>query len=339
MTADAGDSTESMRMGTNAPSSGVGVLDRASALFDALEMGPATAPVLAGRNGFSRPTTYRILRASTKLGLVIPLERKEYALGPRMARLAIAADRDGQMPRTARVQRKLPERCATGVGVLDRASALFDALEMGPATAPVLMKRTGFSQPTTYRLLAALTKLDLVIPLEPRKYALGPRVIRLAIAAHRDGRARRTAQAQRELHELCAAPGIHTARLHQYHGPELICIAQATRGKPSTDGTPLGADRPASDDPVARTALAWQKESAHTDPAQGWIQGTGEYGGRSHIVLAVPVPPAFDRNSAAVLSVYCRMPHTTNPTGVAFPERVVERVIQVAVRLSDWSAS
>ncbi|MBL1115281.1 helix-turn-helix domain-containing protein [Streptomyces sp. 110] len=350
MTADADDSTESMCMGANTPSSGVGVLDKASVLLDALEMGPATVSVLTARSGFSQPTTYRLLRVLTTLGLVIPLEGKEFALGPRVIRLAIAARRDGQVPRTDRVQREPRDLCATGVGVLDRASVVLNALEMGPATPSALAARTSLSRSTTYRLLRALTTLGLVIPLERKKFALGPRVIRLAIAARRDGQVPRTDPVQRELHGLCAAPGIHTARLHQYHGPELICVAQATRRTSPADGIPLGADCPASGDPVARTALAWQKKGAHADPAQdsasalahiwhqGWIQGTGECGGRSHIVLAVPVP-GRGRCSAAVLSVYSRMPPTTNPGAVVFSERVVERVIQVAARLSDWRAS
>ncbi|MEE4597594.1 helix-turn-helix domain-containing protein [Streptomyces sp. DSM 41524] len=171
-----------------------------------------------------------------------------------------------QQPKTRTWQ---PMDHSSGVGVLDKTSALLDALAIGPATAPTLAARTGLTRPTTHRLLCALTKLDLATALG-QTYALGPRAIRLAAAAQRVGQAHRTARIQLEMNKLCATPGVHAARLHQRHGPMLICVARATtRSRSSTHTTLLGAETPIGDDPVALTTLAWQAESVHAESTHG----------------------------------------------------------------------
>lgn len=70
---------------------GVGVLDRSVALLDLLGDGPRTLRWLAGASGLPRPTAYRLLVALEAHRLVARDASGAFALGPRLAELALRA--------------------------------------------------------------------------------------------------------------------------------------------------------------------------------------------------------------------------------------------------------
>lgn len=64
----------------------------------------------------------------------------------------------------------------SGVGVLDKAVAILDALETGPLALGQLVEATGLSRATTHRLAAALERHRLVAREGDGRFALGSRL-------------------------------------------------------------------------------------------------------------------------------------------------------------------
>ena len=82
--------------------------------------------------------------------------------------------------------RRRPSRATTvgtGVGVLDRAIAILDAVEGGSRTFTDLVRATGFSGPTAHRLIKAMEAHGLLSLQRGFGYRLGPRLLRLATVA------------------------------------------------------------------------------------------------------------------------------------------------------------
>lgn len=68
----------------------------------------------------------------------------------------------------------------SGVGVLDRAVAVLDAVEAGPHTFTDIVEATGFSRTTTHRLVKSLVDHELLAFRGGYGYRLGPRLLRFA---------------------------------------------------------------------------------------------------------------------------------------------------------------
>lgn len=64
----------------------------------------------------------------------------------------------------------------SGIGVLDKAVSVLDALEGGPLALAGLVDATGLSRATTHRLAVALEVHGLVRRDETGRFALGPRL-------------------------------------------------------------------------------------------------------------------------------------------------------------------
>lgn len=77
------------------------------------------------------------------------------------------------------------ERTISGVGVVDKAGAVLAALEDGPLGLGALVDATGLSRATAHRLASALEVHGLVRRDGEGRFALGPRVLALAVAAAR----------------------------------------------------------------------------------------------------------------------------------------------------------
>ncbi|MCX4803097.1 helix-turn-helix domain-containing protein [Streptomyces sp. NBC_01214] len=76
------------------PTSGVGVLDKASVVLDIVGAGPTTLVELIARSGYSRATAYRIAHAMERLGLLSRDSRGRFVLGPRLGLLTVEARQD-----------------------------------------------------------------------------------------------------------------------------------------------------------------------------------------------------------------------------------------------------
>src|SRR3954467_11144572 len=96
--------------------------------------------------------------------------------------LLVAADLHSHHPRR---QYRCVEQ-TSGVGVLDKAVRVLAALEAGPAALAELVARSGLARPTAYRLAVALEHHRLVARDPQGRFALGPRLAELSVAAGED---------------------------------------------------------------------------------------------------------------------------------------------------------
>lgn len=207
-------------------------------------------------------------------------------------------------------------RGAGGVQSLDRAIVLLDLLADAGGEVGIsrLAELSGLPLPTIHRLMRTLVTHGYVRQEASRRYALGPRLIRLGESAARQ----LGTWARPQLVELVAAVG-ETANLALLEGDDVVYVAQV----PSTHsmrmftevgrrvfahctgvGKALLAQLPAETvrDILARTGMPAQTPHTLTDPAtllrelaqirqQGYAidDGEQEVGVRC---LAVPVPGA-----------------------------------------------
>jgi DNA-binding IclR family transcriptional regulator len=72
---------------------------------------------------------------------------------------------------------------STGVGVLDRAIAILDAVQHGASTHAAVVKATGMSRTTAHRLLRSLEEHGLLAQGGGRGYRLGPYLLQLAASS------------------------------------------------------------------------------------------------------------------------------------------------------------
>lgn len=75
------------------------------------------------------------------------------------------------------------EHSVSGVGVIDKAAALLDALAETPATLAQLVSRTNMSRATAHRLASALVAHGLIRRDEDGRFALGMALVALGRAA------------------------------------------------------------------------------------------------------------------------------------------------------------
>ena len=75
---------------------------------------------------------------------------------------------------------------SSGVGVIDKAALVMNALEAGPATLAQLVSSTHLARPTAHRIAVALEFHRLVSRDSQGRFVLGPRLSELASAAGED---------------------------------------------------------------------------------------------------------------------------------------------------------
>ena len=75
---------------------------------------------------------------------------------------------------------------SSGVGVLDKAVSVLNAMETGPASLAQLVSATGLARPTAHRIAVALEHHRFVARDAQGRFVLGPRIGELAAAAGED---------------------------------------------------------------------------------------------------------------------------------------------------------
>ncbi|MGV4987380.1 IclR family transcriptional regulator [Streptomyces sp. NPDC001709] len=201
-------------------------------------------------------------------------------------------------------------RQTSGVGVLDKAAALLDIVEGGPATLGDLVTFSGLARPTVHRLAVALERLGLLTRDRHGRWVLGPRLDATAIGVHND---RLAGAAGPVLAELHSGTGLD-ARLYRRREGLQICVAASVGPAGRTGAVPVGAIRPASAGPIAQVLLAWAEpgelsqalNSARFTAAQltvvrrrGWAYGPDPVPPGS-VSYAVPVCAGDGRIAAAL---------------------------------------
>lgn len=143
---------------------------------------------------------------------------------------------------------------SSGVGVLDKAVRVLDALEAGPASLATLVQATGLARPTAHRLAVALEHNRLVSRDTRGRFVLGPRLAELASAVGED---RLLAVAGPVLIHLRDTTG-ESAQLYRRQGDSRICVAAAERSSGLRDTVPVGAALPMTAGSGAHVLLAWE---------------------------------------------------------------------------------
>jgi DNA-binding IclR family transcriptional regulator len=144
---------------------------------------------------------------------------------------------------------------SSGVGVLDKAVLVLNALEAGPASLAQLVQTTGLARPTAHRLAVALEHHRLVHRDTQGRFILGPRLAELAAAAGED---RLLAVAQPILTQLRDLTG-ESAQLYRRQGDARVCVAAAERMSGLRDTVPVGSTLPMTAGSAAQILLAWEE--------------------------------------------------------------------------------
>lgn len=206
----------------------------------------------------------------------------------------------------------------SGVGVVDKTSAILSVLEKGPATLAELVTDTHLARPTVHRLCLALEHHHLVGRDARGAFVLGRRFLELAAAVGED---RLVAAAQPILDALRDRTG-ESAQLFRPHGEHRICIAAADRPMGLRDSIPVGTTMTMSAGSAAQVLLAWEEpdrmhailEGARFTAAdlarvreQGYSESAGEreagvagvsapvWGSSGQVVAAVSISGPIDR--------------------------------------------
>src|SRR5215217_149239 len=176
---------------------------------------------------------------------------------------------------------------SSGVGVIDKAALVLDALEAGPTTLAQLVASTGLARPTVHRLALALAHHRLVGRDIQGRFVLGSRIVELASAAGED---RLIAAAGPVLLSLRDATG-ESAQLFRRQGDWRVCVASAERPVGLRDTIPVGTQLSMKAGSAAQCLLAWEDhdrllkrlQSARFTPTvlagvrrRGWAQSLGE---------------------------------------------------------------
>ncbi|MCW2947863.1 MAG: IclR family transcriptional regulator [Actinoallomurus sp.] len=144
---------------------------------------------------------------------------------------------------------------SSGVGVLDKAVLVLNALEAGPASLAQLVQTTGLARPTAHRLAVALEHHRLVHRDTQGRFILGPRLAELSAAAGED---RLLAVAQPILTHLRDLTG-ESAQLYRRQGDARVCVAAAERMSGLRDTVPVGSALPMTAGSAAQILLAWEE--------------------------------------------------------------------------------
>ncbi len=142
----------------------------------------------------------------------------------------------------------------TGVGVLDRAVAVLEAVENGAHSYTAIVEATGFTRPTTHRMVKALEAHGMLAVVPGLGYRLGPRLLRLASSAMRDVPLRDLAHPV--LEHLAATTGEST-QLYIPDQLRRVCIDAVESQSELRTIVPIGASLPLTAGSAGRVFLAW----------------------------------------------------------------------------------
>lgn len=142
----------------------------------------------------------------------------------------------------------------SGVGVLDKAVKILDALENGPSTLGQLVAATGLARPTAHRLAIALERHRFVLRDQHGRFILGSRFAELATAAGED---RLLTAAGPILQTLLDRTG-ESAQIYRRQGDQRVCIAAVERTSGLHDSIPVGAMLSMQAGSAAQILVAWE---------------------------------------------------------------------------------
>lgn len=197
----------------------------------------------------------------------------------------------------------------SGVGVLDKAVVVLDALAAAPSTLTELMAATGLPRATAYRLATALEAHRLVARDSAGRFCLGGKVAELARGGA--GVSDLAPAAVERLRDVTS----ESAQVYVRQGDQRVCVAAAERPTGLRDSVPVGAVLPLTAGSAAQVFLAWSadgdrsrllSQAAFTDRQlslvrrRGWAESVGE---RESGVASVSAPVLVGDQLVAAISV------------------------------------
>ncbi len=204
----------------------------------------------------------------------------------------------------------------SGVGVLDKAFAVVDALEAGPLPLAGLVEASGLSRATAHRLAVALEAHGMVRRTGDGRFSLGPRLAGLALAD----------LAHPALERLRDQTG-ESVQLYVRRGDRRLCVASLESPHGLRTIVAVGASLPL-DVGSAGKVLRGDAEAAR----RGWAQSVEE---REPGVASVSAPVLDDEGRmVAAVSVSGPIGRTTRSPGRRYAPAVVSAAGAVARAMS-----
>ncbi|MHA3704403.1 IclR family transcriptional regulator [Jatrophihabitans sp. YIM 134969] len=160
----------------------------------------------------------------------------------------------------------------SGIGVLDKAVAVLDAVTAEPVTLGQLVDRTGLPRATAHRLATALEKHRLVARDADGRYVVGERAAELA-AARPDSLLTNAAPVLATVRDSCG----ESAQLYRREGHERVCVAVAERTHGLRTTVPVGARLPLTAGSGAQVLVAWWDD----EPAVAEVLTQAQYTART----------------------------------------------------------
>ena len=209
----------------------------------------------------------------------------------------------------------------SGIGVLDKAVSVLDAVEAGPRSLAGLVEATGLSRATAHRLAVALEVHGLLGRDAAGRFVLGPRLTGLDLPA----------LARPALEALRDATG-ESAQLYVRRGDRRLCVASLESPHGLRTIVPVGASLPL-DVGSAGKVLRGEPETLQ----RGWAQSVEERE-RGVASVSAPVRDAGGEVVAAV-SVSGPIERTTRSPGRRYAPAVVEAAGELGQALQRQTSS
>ena len=218
----------------------------------------------------------------------------------------------------------------SGVGVIDKAMVILEAVEQAPRSLGELVEATGYSRATAHRLAVALEVHGLIRRDEDGRFTLGVRLIALGRAAA-EGIPLAEA-ALPALTRLRDETG-ESVQLYVREGDRRVCIAALESPHGLRTIVPMGASLPL-DVGSAGAILSSPLGTESVPNRRRWAQSVGE---REAGVASVSAG-VLDADGVAVAAVSVSGPieRTTRQPGARYGDAVVEaaRSIERAIGLT-----
>jgi DNA-binding IclR family transcriptional regulator len=145
----------------------------------------------------------------------------------------------------------------SGVGVLDRCTAILSAVENGARSFTDIVGATALTRPTAHRLILGLEDHGFLVHVGGFGYVLGPRLLALATTAMRELPLRELAHPT--LERLARSTG-ESAQLYVRDGDRRICIDTAESESELRTIVDIGASLPLTKGSAGKVFLAWGSE-------------------------------------------------------------------------------
>ena len=206
----------------------------------------------------------------------------------------------------------------SGVGVLDKAVLVLEAVQGGAHSLAALIEATGLSRATAHRLAVALEVHRLLAREGDGRWRLGPRLEEWA-GAIPDDLVERAAPVLVRLRDVTG----ESAQVYRRRAEQRVCVAAADLGSGLRDTVPVGTALAMTAGSAAQVLLAWSGEEPPAGAVftartltevrrRGWAHSVAE---REPGVASVSAPVRAGGEVVAAVSVSGPLDRLTRSPG------------------------